>query len=489
MSNRKVLILFVFFMSYIKTEAQTTLLSLKEVVDKAQELSPSYYRAKNMALNRMYSYNVYRAGLLPRIQLEGTAIDYSKAISRVQQPDGTFEFRNSEQNYTSFGLSARQNVGLTGGVFSVFSSLQRNDVFNPDNRLSYYAVPFSFSYYQPMLLYNRYKWENKIQPLIFEESKKQYVEDMEAVALESNLLYFNALNAQIDVEIAQINVANTDTLYKIAKGRYGIGKIAENDLLQMELGFLNAQNLLEQLKIRREATLQELKRFLVIENQKNIELSIPADVPEINIPVDKALNEARENRQAVLSFRRKRLEADQNIAEARSMNGYNLNLSANIGKSQQGNTLSDVYRNSLPQQNVQVGISIPIMDWGQTKSRIKQAKANRDLIEVDVKQEEVNFEQEIYLQTLQFNIQNKQLTVAAKADTIAQKRYEVTKQRYYIGKISITDLNLAQAEKDQAKQAYINALRSFWNAYFTMRRLTLYDFEQDKKITFAVSEQ
>lgn len=489
MSNQKILILFLFFSTYFQATAQTEVLFLKEVVSKAQELSPSYFRAKNLALNRKYSYNVYKAGLLPRIELEGTAIDYSKAISRVQQPDGTFEFRNSEQNYSSLGLSASQNIGLTGGTFSVFSRLQRNDIFSPDERLSYYAVPFSFSYYQPMLLYNRYKWENKIQPLLFEESKKQYIEEMERVAQETNMLFFNALNAQIDLGIAAINVANTDTLYKIAKGRYGIGKIAENDLLQMELGYLNAQNLLEQLKLRRETAYQELKRFLVVDVNKEIELSIPVDVPKINIPVDKALSEAKENRQAVLAFRRRRLQADQDIAEARSQNGYNLSLSANIGKSQQGNTLTDVYRNSLPQQNVQVGISIPIMDWGQTKARIKQAKANRDLIEVDVKQDEVNFEQEIYLQTMQFNIQNQQLLIAAKADTIAQKRYEVTKQRYYIGKISITDLNLAQSEKDQAKQSYINSLRSYWNTYFTIRRLTLYDFEQDKKISFAVIEK
>ncbi|SMO47388.1 TolC family protein [Solitalea koreensis] len=486
--NKNFLSLVSLLITFTTVKAQSDLLLLKDVVRKAQVQSPAYFRARNMALNHMYSYNVYKAGLLPRFQLEGVVTDYSKAISKVQQPDGTNDFRNSEQNSSSVGLSATQNIGLTGGTLTLNSSWLRNDVFNPESRLNYYSVPFSVRYNQPVLLYNRYKWENKIQPLLYEESRRQYVEDMESVALQTNSLYFNALTAQIELGIAKINVANTDTLYKIARGRYEIGKIAENDLLQMELGYLNAQNSLEQLKLKLEITYQELKRFLDLPVSKEIELNIPDKVPQIQVPVEKALSEAKENRQSVLSFRRKRLEAERDIAEARSENGFNINLAANIGKSQQSTDLNNLYRNSLPQQNLQIGISVPLLDWGQTKSRIKQAKANKELIEVDVKQEETNFDQEIYLQVMQFNMQNKQLLIAAKADTIAEKRYEVTKQRYYIGKISITELNLAQTEKDQAKQLFINALRVYWNSYFTIRRLTLYDFEENKKINFQLKE-
>ena len=66
-----------------------------------------------------------------------------------------------------------------------------------------------------------------------------------------------------------------------------------------------------------------------------------------------------------------------------------------------------------------------------------------------------------------------------KADEIADKRYEIAKNRYLIGKISITDLNLALRDKDDAKEAYINSLRSFWSSYYSIRFLTLYDFENN----------
>ena len=48
-----------------------------------------------------------------------------------------------------------------------------------------------------------------------------------------------------------------------------------------------------------------------------------------------------------------------------------------------------------------------------------------------------------------------------------------------IGKISITDLNIAMQEKDEARRDYVAALDEYWTAYYTLRQMTLYDFEQD----------
>jgi outer membrane protein TolC len=221
-----------------------------------------------------------------------------------------------------------------------------------------------------------------------------------------------------------------------------------------------------------------------------VDVSPPANVPALQIAVDSAQQEAVDNRQAVLSFRRQRLQAQQQVAEAKGNNGYELNLSANFGQARQGNTFKQAYTGNSLQQNqlLSVGVAIPIVDWGKARNKIRQAKANQELVEIDVQQQERSFEQEIYLQTQQFNIQQKLFASAAKADTIAAQRYEITKQRYFIGKISITDLNLAQQEKDQASQNYIDALRAFWNAYYTVRLLTLYDFERKDKIKYDFIE-
>jgi outer membrane protein TolC len=72
------------------------------------------------------------------------------------------------------------------------------------------------------------------------------------------------------------------------------------------------------------------------------------------------------------------------------------------------------------------------------------------------------------------------IEITRKADQVAQTRYIVAQNRYLIGKIDITNLNIALTEKDTAKRSYIEALKLFWTAYYELRRLTLYDFADEK---------
>jgi outer membrane protein TolC len=52
---------------------------------------------------------------------------------------------------------------------------------------------------------------------------------MEDISIEASRLFFNLAMAQQNLETARLNYSNTDTLYKIAQGRYNIGTIAENE--------------------------------------------------------------------------------------------------------------------------------------------------------------------------------------------------------------------------------------------------------------------
>ena len=121
-------------------------------------------------------------------------------------------------------------------------------------------------------------------------------------------------------------------------------------------------------------------------------------------------------------------------------------------------------------------MNIPILDWGKRKGQIKMAESNEELVKTSVDQARADFAQSIYLKVGEFNIQKNQVLIAAKSDTIAQKSFEVSKNRYLIGKIGVTDLNIAQTETDQAKISYINALRAYWVNYYQLRQTTLFDF-------------
>jgi outer membrane protein len=63
-----------------------------------------------------------------------------------------------------------------------------------------------------------------------------------------------------------------------------------------------------------------------------------------------------------------------------------------------------------------------------------------------------------------------QLKITRKSDEVAQKRYDISKNSYLIGKIDITNLNIALQEKDKAKRDYVKSLNDFWVAYYTLRK-------------------
>jgi outer membrane protein TolC len=110
------------------------------------------------------------------------------------------------------------------------------------------------------------------------------------------------------------------------------------------------------------------------------------------------------------------------------------------------------------------------------------AQSAQEVTRTNVTQSQIDFDENIFLQVMQFNLQDDQVAIASKADTIANLRYEVSKQRFLIGKIDVLDLNVALEEKDVARRGYVQALRNYWNYYYDLRGLTLYDWQNDIKL-------
>jgi outer membrane protein TolC len=289
--------------------------------------------------------------------------------------------------------------------------------------------------------------------------------------------------AQINLELAELNYSNSDTLFKIAQGRFNIGTIAENELLQMELSYLNAGIELNKSRVNLEMRKYRLRSFLGYNENVDITLVVPTKVPDLEIEVSKALAEAKSNNPEILNMERQIIEANSNVAQARAMKGLNADIYASYGLTQRAEEVVQAYADPLDQQGLQIGIQLPLVDWGLGRGIYKMAQSSMEVVRTNVHQAQIDFEQEVFLVTMQFNLQDDQVLAAAKADTIANSRYDVTKARFLIGKIDVLDLNVAQSEKDQARRGYVASLREYWNYFYTIRQYTLYDFIENEKLT------
>ena len=472
-------LLFPMFLS--AQEPQVRQLNLQDVIKLAQANSLDALLAKHRFRSSYWSFRSYKANYLPSVSLQTDIVDLSRSIVKdvvLENGEWVTKYAPSNRLNSSLSLEASQNIPITGGRVYVSSELGRLDLLN-DDPASLMSTPVSIGLVQPLFGFNKFKWQKKIEPLKFEEAKKSFLSNMEDVNLKAVRYFYDLALSQMNVKTSQFNVANNDTLYKIAKGRFELGMIDQGDLMQMELNLLTSTDALNKNILDLEVKKSNLRTFLGFNDKISIELSTTLDVPKLKVDVDKAISYARENNPTMLSMERSILEAQQNLAQVQSNSRFKADLMAQYGLTQRASDLSSVYKNPLESQRLNIGVSIPILDWGMRKGQVKMAKSSLDVTKVNIEQQKIDFEQQVYLDIMQFNMQDEQLILAAKTDTISRTRYDITKQKFMLGSLDVLKLNDALAQKDASITRYMTALRTYWNYFYNVRKTTLWDFEKN----------
>ncbi|ACT96800.1 TolC family protein [Dyadobacter fermentans] len=463
--------------------AQTRKLTLEEVVQQAREQSIASKQAVTQKKTNYWQYRSFLADYKPQLSLLGTVPGFTRSYIEVVQPDGTVSFQPVSNNNSMLNLSLSQSIAMTGGTVYVQQQMQRFDDFQRDVT-RYNGIPFEIGIQQPLFRFNPLKWDRKIQPLKYQEGNQQYIQALEQVALDATGFYFELLVAQVNLQIAEKNRSNNDTLFKIARHKLELGKISQNDLLQLQMGLLTAQKDLASAQQSAAVASLKLKMYMGSRDERALELGIPSEAGEFAIDPQMALDEAFANRSASVAFRRRLLEAERDVQLARKDNGLNATLNATFGLSNQGNLPRDVYRSPQDREFVELQLTLPILTWGRNKARTEVARAAQEFAQQSVEQDKLTFEQEIFTQVTLLQMLQKQVKLTEVADGIAADRYQIAKERFILSDLSVTDLGIATQEKDIARRDYILALRDYWQAYYSLRLLTLYDFQQGLKISY-----
>ncbi len=460
-------------------------MNLQDIISLAKSDAPDVQISKTRMSNRYWSYQSFLSDYKPQIDLRATLPNLNRYIQSIILPDGTQAFVPRSFMENSFGVSLSQEISLTGGRVYAFTGLERLDIFKTnltDKSASYLSTPIIIGFSQPLFGFNRLKWNKEIQPMVYEEAKRGNIEEMETAAFQATSFFFNVLISQLNVEALLKNKQNADELLARSQGRFSVGRIAETELLQIELSAMNADADLASARLDFQTTTEQLRNFLGIERAVAFKLVPPTDIPNVLIDETRALQYAEKYRSESIAFLRRIKEAEQEVARAKAESGLQAEITGSFGLSRTAAALDEAYVNPNDQEQFQISLNIPIADWGKAKARREIAKSNQDLERMIVAQDRINFEREISIKVQQFDLLRNQVELAKRAFDVSEKRLEITRKRYLIGKIEIVELNLALREQDSGRQSYYAALRSFWTAYYELRRLTLYDFEKDEPL-------
>lgn len=457
----------------------TLRLTLPEAIRLGQARSVDAVVAKNEYISAYWAYRTYRTELLPEVTLTGTLPYYSKSYNQRQNEQGEYTYVSNHYNRIDAALSLTQNIPWTGGQISVSGSLERLRQMGDNASTRFMAVPASITLEQPLFGFNRVKWLQRIEPVKFKEAELAIISEFEEVALTVIGYYFNLLTARSNLESAEQNLRNSERLYAIAEARWTIGQLSETELMQMRVSLLNAESTLTSAQTNLQYQMFQLRSYLGFGDDEVLEPVIPefelGGVPYLNY--DEVLSLARQNNAFTQNIQRRLLEASRDVSQAKA-DRFDIQLFASIGISGQEDRFSQVFNQHSwrDNQQINVGVKIPILDWGKGKGRVRVAEANREVVQSQIEKEEMDFDQHIFIRVLNFNNQPSQLRLARETDEIARQRYDTTVEAFVAGKVEILNLNDSQSSKDTARRNYIQQLAYLWSYYYQIRSLTLYDF-------------
>ncbi|MDH5608975.1 MAG: TolC family protein [Cyclobacteriaceae bacterium] len=478
-------LLFLLFVSWVGMANAQLIYNLEDIILRAKEQSPSAKQAETRKENRYWQYRLFKAQYNPQLSISGDIPGYNKDYLPNRLDDGSIHFIPRQQYSSSMNLGLNQPIAFSGGNISVNSRVRQFDDLGL-NLKQWNTTVFNIQLDQPIFAYNSLKWDKMTEPLRYEESKRSYVEEMELVSRIAVERFFDYLDAQVNYQIANFNLANNDTIYHIEEGRYNIGTTSEDKLLQVELQLLRSRQDVAQAQLALQTSRLALRTFIGLNDATEFDLILPEVIPVFLVSEEIALQYAEANRADFIAFERRRIEAQSQVEEAKRQR-FQTSVSAAIGYNNAAPLLAETYQNPRDQQVFNISLNVPLITWGRNEARIRTAMANQQLTNYIIDQEEQNFEMEIITQVRQLDVLREQIEISKKSDEVAQNRYNVAQNRYLIGKIDITNLNIALNEKDLAKRSYVQALRSFWSAYFDLRRLTLYDFA-NRELLYQINE-
>ncbi|MCB0685864.1 MAG: TolC family protein [Saprospiraceae bacterium] len=454
--------------------------TLEEIIDLGLDHGLDMLEANYIHEDAQWSYQQSMSLFKPWITLDGNLPNYTRTVQEIVQPDGSLEFQPIQYNNSAVGLSASQVISSTGGRIFFNSDLQRFDNFATQKK-NYNGLPFRFGFEQPLLQFNPLKWTRKLAPLRRNQADKAYLYSIEEFSTRIVQQFFNMVAKQMDLDIATSNQQNNDTLYQIALERHALGKISQNDLLQLKRESIQAKKDLISAEVALDNARDQLSAFLGLSNRLE-GMFISPDLPLIaHINYSLAITKAMANHPEKYYYQLKELESQRDLDRAKKMK-FGASIQASAGLVRSSPDLTEIYRDPQNEQALSLKLTIPISTGGFNVAEIKKQEALNKFANEEIHQFEKDFQVEVILLCRSLENSVQELNYTHELNLIAQERYTISKNRYLYGDISITDLTLSIREKDLAQREYLQALQSAWINYYKLRAITLFDFLNNKDI-------
>lgn len=458
-------------------------LTLDKALSVAESSSPDLQQSLLNLEKYQKNLEAQRAALKSRFSLEVNPVDFSNQRRFDTRVSEWYTNENFQSNAT---FTVSQPILPTDGTISLINDFGwRNSSSTTTDGVTDSKVFYNNLYLnlnQPLFTYNRLKLQLKQLELSLENANISYA--MQRLNLEKNVTqyFYNVYMAQMNLNIAREELANTQKSYDIIVNKVDAGLAAKEELYQAELNLSTSKSTVQNDDVSFENAKDQLKLYLGMDLNEDIMILADVSANPVKVDLDLATKNGLDSR---MELRQREIDVENSqfsLIETKALNEFKGELNLRMGVTGDDPVLGNIFNQPTRSPSVALSFNIPIFDWGEKKARIAAAEA-------DIKSQQLNFSEEkkqivVEIRQVYRNIQNQltQIEIAKQNERNAQLTYEINLERYENGDLTGMDLNLYQTQLSQNKIAYSQALINYKIELLNMKIQSLYDFEKGERI-------
>lgn len=459
--------------------------SLDDILKLAKNQSlKAKIAAKEFGISQL-DYKYYKAEQKPMLSLQMTPILYSgDAVQRYSYEEDRTYYRTQNSLFSSARLRLQQNVGILGGFLYMDTDMRYYQSFGDNRYRQFASVPLRVGYSQNLLGYNSYVWDKRITPMVYKISEKKFLLELEKLSEDIVSCYFSLLLQKERRLLAERNYRNCDTLCHKGELEVRLGRLTKLKLDEMKLERSKAKTLAMKAKMEYDVGKVTLAKKLQVSGE--VEAIMPLCVPTATILLDDAVKFARQNSWEVLLAEKETKERKKIMKKQNVQRFADVNFDVSVGFHQMSENFGGAYKKPMREQNVSIGVTMPLATFGRTKIKHQQAVLEYDKACLELEDIMDGVENDVVSAVGKLYLQNDIFQNAKEAWNCSLKMYETVLLQHKLGRWKIESLHLAVENMMSAQLECYTALADYWKLWYRIRCLTLYDFEHRQPITMEL---
>lgn len=443
---------------------------IDEFISNSEKSIEDLKMAKFASLNKNED-RLFRKGFLPDVALNFTFPAYNRSISEVAQPDGTFEFKESNSANSRVSLSLSQKIPFTGGKITVSNSLNRLDLFGTQRSTSYSASWFGINFSQSLTFFNEMKWEEKIQQARYSYNNVIYLQKHIEIKKAAIKHYFELLKLKNQAVLLNVEWMSANKYKKIITNLIGAGKRMPYDSIDVELKLLDIN--------RNQIFLQkgEILKIKSINSFFNADFLTEADqlsLPQLNFELQSTnvyIDRYLEVHQILKANNLTALQRDMKQLE--SIKYYAANLAVGVGFNNSADQYQDIFQNPNQSQNFTISLSVPLLDFGKRKTEYEISKAKYEIETLNLDQDKRNSIEKINLLSQEITDYYEALKIEKSRANLLQNKLKIMERLLFAQKILYSEYSDIERLTYDTNIDIINIIEQIYNKITDLEEITL----------------